>query len=497
MIGAWSYQFIVNIQKLIYTTHITCSLEVVFLQGLINDLKAVLGETRVLTDPVEVEAYTRDYTWNSLRLICPEPVAEGCLVVRPENTKEVSEVVKIAGRYKIPVIPRGGGTGIVAGSVPLQPSIIISMERMNRILELDEENLMITCEAAVRLKDLVDLFAQHEKLYFPLHPGDESAHVGGMVSTNAGGVRAVRHGVMRDQVKGLEVVLPTGEILCFGGSEGKLVKNNAGYDLMHLFIGSEGTLGIITRVTLRLVPKTKASGTLIISFNSRKEAFAAVPAIIREGIIPVAIEYVEKDQIVKTAGVLDKTWPAKEGIADLIFILAEDSDEALYNKGMLIEEICRRFNMAGSVIAQSKKDQRDILEIRSHLFPAIEKDIVDVMDATVPRGRLCEFIEEVERLAERYNTRIPLLAHAGDGNLHTFVLKEDGKIPWYYNELKAKFYQTAVKLGGTVTGEHGVGMLRLKELPLQFCVKELEIMRQIKKVFDPEGILNPGKKIPD
>lgn len=466
------------------------------MRELVSELKAILNESGVLSEPDDVASYSRDYTWDSLRLICPEPAAEGCIVVRPESTEEVSEIIKLANRYRVPVIPRGGGTGIVAGSIPLQPSIIVSMERMNKITELDEENLMITCETAVRLKDLVDLFAQHDKLHFPLHPGDESAHVGGMVSTNAGGVRAVRHGVMRDQVKGLEVVLPTGEIMNFGGSEGKLIKNNAGYDLMHLFIGSEGTLGIITRVTLRLMPKTKATGTLIISFYSRKEAFAAVPAIIREGIIPMAIEYVEKDQIVKTAEVLNKSWPSREGVADLIIILAEDSEEALISKGMAIEEICLQYNRAEAVIAQSKKDQREILEIRSHLFPAIEKEIVDVMDATVPRGRLCDFIEEVDRLSAHYKTKIPLLAHAGDGNLHTFILREDGKVPSYYPALKEDFYQTAIKLGGTVTGEHGVGMLRLNELAYQFSARELEIMKQIKKVFDPNGIMNPGKKLP-
>ncbi|MBS4030370.1 MAG: FAD-binding protein [Clostridiales bacterium] len=464
-------------------------------QEVITALQNMFGDSRVLYNSEDIYSYTRDYTFDSLRLICPEPAADGCIVVKPENTAEVSALLKYAGEKKIPVIPRGGGTGIAAGAIPTEPSIIVSMERMNKVLELDEENLMITCEPAVSLHDLVQLFSQHEKLYFPLHPGDESAQVGGMVSTNAGGVNAVRYGVMRDQVKGLEVVLPTGEILTLGGRDGKLVKNNAGYDIMHLFIGSEGTLGIITKATLRLVPKSKASGTLIVSFKTRKDAFAAVPKIIQEGIIPVALEYIEKEQILRTAAVMNKTWPAKEGFADLMIVLSEDSNESIYSKGMAIEEICSQFNMISTIIAQEKKEQRNILEIRSHLFPAIEKDVCDVMDATVPRSRLNEFIEEVDKLAARYHTTIPLLAHAGDGNLHTFILRENNLLPDYYLELKTEFYKIAVELGGTITGEHGVGLLRRKDMSLQFSEKEQDIMRQIKKVFDPENILNPGKKI--
>lgn len=460
----------------------------------LSELKNICGENRVFSAHEDVFNYVKDYTWDSLPFICPKP-ADGCIVVKPENATEVAGVIAYANKVKIPVIPRGGGTGIVAGCIPTEPSIIISLERMNKILELDECNMMITCEPAVSLHDLVQLFAGHPKLYFPLHPGDESAQVGGMISTNAGGVNAVRYGVMRDQVKGLEVVLPTGEIINFGGSEGKLVKNNAGYDLMHLFIGSEGTLGVITKATLKLIPKPKASGTLIVSFNNRKDAFAAVPEIIQEGIIPVALEYVEKEQILKTAAVMNKNWPSREGFADLMIVLAEDSMEDVHQKGMMIEKICNHFDAIGTVIAQDQKDQRSILEIRSHMFPAIEKEVVDVIDATVPRSRLNEFIEEVDELAARYNTRIPLLAHAGDGNLHAFIMKENGGLPDYYEQLKSEYYQKAIRLGGTITGEHGVGLIRKKNLVLQFSQREMEILRQIKRVFDPNGILNSKIKL--
>jgi len=366
---------------------------------------------------------------------------------------------------------------------------------MNKILEIDEGNLMISCETAVTLGDLIEALKEKDNLYFPLHPGDEGAHVGGMVSMNAGGVRAVKHGIMRNQVQGMEVVLPTGEVVMYGGSKGKLIKNNAGYDLMQLLIGSEGTLGVITKVVLKLYPEPKASGTLIISYDDRHDAFKTVTKILQAGIIPMAIEYVEKREIEMAAEDVSMEWPAKSGNCYLMVILSEDNEDDLFEKGGMIDEICSEFNAKDMLIAQTLAEQRDILDIRSHILPAIQDGIVDSPDVTVPRGSLADYLDILEELEEKYNTKIPVIAHAGDGNLHTVIMKDNGEIPPYYNELKSELYLKAIELGGTITGEHGVGSLRLKNLPMMYSERELEIMWKIKEAFDPNNILNPGKSV--
>ncbi len=463
-------------------------------QEIIERIANVVGNDWVDTDIERVMNYSKESTSDAYELVSPEPV-EGSIVVKPANTEEVSQIMKCANELLIPVIPKGAGTGLSANAIPTRPSIILSVERMNRIIEIDEENLMIVSETAVTLNDLIEELRNNDKLYFPLHPGDEGAHVGGMVAMNAGGVRAVKHGIMRDQVVGLEVVLPTGEIINLGGKDGKLLKDNAGYDLKNLLIGSEGTLGIITKAILKLYPEPKASGTLIISYDDRRDAFKSVPRILKQGIIPMAIEYVEEEQIQLAAKDIGKKWPARTGNCYLMIILSEDKEDDLYDKAMGIQDICQELNAVDVLIAESYGEQRDILEIRSHILPAIKGDIVDSPDTTVPRSKLPDFLEELDALAEKYNTRIPVVGHAGDGNLHTIILKEDGKAPSYLNELKKAIYTKTVELGGTITGEHGVGMLRLDYLPLQLSSRELDIMWKIKQAFDPNNILNPGKTV--
>ncbi len=461
---------------------------------IIVKLKKILGEKWVDTDKERVWKYSHEHTHESYGMVAPKPV-QGSVIVKPRETEEVSEIMKLAYSYEIPVIPRGAGTALAANATPSQPSIILSLERMDRILEVDQENLVITCEAAVSLGELIEHLKAEENLHFPLHPGDEGAQVGAMVAMNAGGVRAVRHGVMRDQVRGLEVVLPTGEIIQTGGSLGKLAKDNAGLNLMHLLIGSEGILGVITRAMLKLHPQPRYSATLIASFPERVSAFRTVPRLIKEGIIPMAVEYVEKDQIKATASDLGKRWPAPGGEGDLILIMAEKSEDDFYEQAREIDRICSEEGALNILMAESPAEQREIIEIRSHILPAIEKDIVDSPDITVPRSKLEDLMKSLDELGAKYNTRIPVIAHAGDGNLHAFILQENGRVPDYYEELKETMYRRTLELGGTITGEHGVGSLRLEQLKLQFSPRELEIMWGIKKAFDPKNLLNPGKKV--
>lgn len=464
-------------------------------EEVIGDLKEIVGEKWVDTDADRVMSYAWEYTNDSYGLVTPEPV-EDCVVVKPGNEEEISEIMKYANENLVPVIPKGGNTALAANAIPDEPSVILVLERMNEKIEIDNVNLTVTCETGVTLEDLVEEMNDHPNLYFPLHPGDEGAQIGGMAAMNAGGVRAVKDGIMRDQIRGLKAVLPTGEYVNFGNRDGKLVKNNTGYDLMQMMIGSEGTLGIITEVTLDLKPEPDHSATLIIPFENRSDAFSAVPRMLQEGLIPLAVEFVERDQILETAEDLGKEWPAKEGEGDLMIILAEESEDDIFTTAAAIEEICEEYGSLNTLVADTTQEERDLLEIRSHFLPAIEDRILDCPDITVPRSELDKLMDKLDELSEKYDVEMPLLAHAADGNLHAFIMLEDEEvqeIPDYYEDLKREMYEATIELGGTITGEHGVGALRKKEMALQYTDRELELMKQIKKSFDPNNILNPRK----
>ncbi|KYH36689.1 MAG: FAD-binding protein, partial [Candidatus Hecatellales archaeon B24] len=319
-------------------------------------LKAIVGEKNTIYEREKLEDYLKDETYPKLRL---KPASD-IVVVKPSNAEEVSRILRFANEHGIPVFPRGGGTGLVGGAVPTREGIVLTTERMKG-LEVDRENLMAVVEAGVTLEELIKA-ADEADLFFPLHPGDETAHAGGLVATNAGGVRAVKYGVMRNYVKGLEVVLPTGEILKLGG---KLQKNNTGYDLMNLIIGSEGTLAIITKVILKLHPKPGASATLIVPYNDRSTAVKSVPKILQSGVIPLAIEYVERDLIEKAAKHLGEEWPVREGSCYLLtVIVGENRDQILY-ESQKIAEVCQQSGSLEILFAEPKHEQEKILRIRS------------------------------------------------------------------------------------------------------------------------------------
>ncbi len=464
-----------------------------------SDLAHLLGERWVVNKPEVVKKYGEEHVNTCYELVAPEP-AEDCLLVKPGSAREVAEVLEYAGENSLPVFPRGGGTGLAANAVPDRPGLILALERLNDKIEVDETNLTVTCGAAVTLGDLLAELEDHDSLYFPLHPGDEGAQIGGMAASNAGGVRAVKDGVMRDQIRGLKAALPTGELTTFGNPDGTLIKNNAGYDLMNLMIGSQGTLAVIVEVTLKLKPRPQHSATLVIPFAEKEEAFAAVPDFLQEGYIPMAVEYVDRGQILATADDLGKSWPADEGEGDLMIMLNGAAEEDIYELAAAIEEICRRRGALNCYIAETAREQRDLLEVRSHILPAVEEDVLDGIDITVPRSRLAEAMRGIENISSEYGVDIPMLAHAADGNLHPFLMHEGddpGEIPDYYEDLKRDLYDLTLELGGTVTGEHGVGSMRREELARQYSEREIELMRKIKRAVDPRGILNPGKIFPD
>lgn len=455
---------------------------------IIERLKSISGADWVVSDLSQIGNYLYDETEEALK---PEACTD-VVVVKPANTQEISDIVKYANEVKVPIIPRGGGTGLNGGVIPDRPEIIMSLERLSTNIEVDDKNLMVIADAGVTLANLNQELKKTKGLFFPIHPGDEGAQVGGMVAENAGGVSAVKHGIMRNHVKGLEVVLPTGEIVQLGG---RLIKNNTGYDLLHMMVGSEGTLGIITKVTLKLYAKQNHTGTLLISFNSRQEASDTVPKILQSGITPLAIEYCEKKVIQMAADHMGLDWPAKEGIVDLMIILEEGSEDELYAKSEAIVEIAEGFNAIDSIIAETAKDQRSILEIRSNVYTACIEDAIDAMDISVPPAAVPDFVRDLDVLALEYNTTLPCVGHIGDGNIHNFIMKENGQRPVWFEEIRMKIYEAAMKYGGAITAEHGTGRTRKEFMPLQYTPREIEIMKGIKRAFDPNNILNPGAVI--
>jgi len=454
-------------------------------QEVIEDLRTIFGPDDVLLDKESLAKYARDES--SITPHYPD------VVVRPESTREVAETLKLANREGIPVIVRGGGTGLCGGAVPVYGGIILSFEKMNKILEVDEENLMVTLEPGVLIMDLHAEMEKHGFLY-PPDPGQKSSTLGGNINTNAGGMRAVKYGVTRDFVQALEVVLPTGEVIQVGG---KTVKSSSGYSIIDLIIGSEGTLGVITKMTLRLVPLPKISVTLYVLFNNFQDAARAVSEIIRNKIVPPAIEFVDQESILVAERFQGRPMPHNSAPAYLLIRVDGNLREEVDASYQAVGEICMKNKAVDVLVAETKESQNKIWEGRSCIIDAAKAEgIVEVLDAVVPRNRIPEFLAGLISICSRYGVETQNFGHAGDGNVHTNLLKGNmsdeewkEKIP----KLTEEVYRLSISLGGTISGEHGIGLIRKRFLPMALGDTQVELMKGIKKVFDPNNILNPGK----
>jgi glycolate oxidase len=382
----------------------------------IKKLQDIVGTDYVITDRAHMQSYLCDETVLTVR---PKP-ADNVVVVKPANSQEISDILKLANQEKTPVFIRGGGTGLCGGAIPTKDGLLISMERLNKVVEMDVDNLMITVEAGVTLADILKA-ADSAGLFFPPHPGDEGAQAGGMVALNAGGTRAVKYGVTRSYVKGLEAVLPTGEIVNFGG---KLIKNNQGFDLLQLMINSSGLLGVITKITFRLYPKPEASATLVVSFNNRYDAINTVPKILRSGTTPLAIEFFERDIVVQVSKKIGVNWPVEKGTAYLMIILTGTTEDDMFAQAEKIAQICEENKSVDVQVADKAQMQADILKLRSEFFSIFKDRTADALDITVPPANIGKLLEKVDEVAKKYNTTIPTYGHAGDGNLHAHILKE-------------------------------------------------------------------------
>lgn len=456
----------------------------------IKDLESIVGKDWVITEPEAKKSYMEDAVMGA---VIPKP-AKNVILVKPANAQEISEILKLANKEKFPVIVRGGGSGMAGGAVPNIDCVLLSDERLNQIEEISKEDLMLTAQAGVPYGEMVDK-ALAEGMFFAPRPGDLGAHCGGIVATNAGGSRAVKYGVTRAFVKGLEVVTPTGEILHLGG---KLLKYSMGLDLTHLFVGSKGTLGVITKVTFRLAVKAPFTSLILASYDERLDCMRVAPHVTAAMIIPLAGEYIDHDLAVDTAKYLGIEWPAKKGKAHIFFVSEGPNEDAVYAELEKISKICEEHGAIDILMAERREEQDVIMKSRGETgsMQKAAGNIGDFMDVAVPPSRVADLFEGLIEIEKKYNTWIPTCGHAVDGNLHPTPLKElaDRGV---LEDCKTDIYKKTIELGGVITGEHGIGTIRLHNTPLWPEPQVWEYMRKVKKAFDPNNILNPHREIPD
>jgi len=457
---------------------------------IVDALRRIVGEGNVLVSAEDMEPYAHDETVG-LR-------ANPEVVVRATSAEQVSEIFKLAQRERIPVTPRGAGYGLSGGAVPVYGGIVLSLEKMNRILEIDKENLMVTVEPGVITGD-IHRAVEAEGLFYPPDPASlDSCSIGGNIAECAGGPRAVKYGVTRHYVCGLEAVLPSGEIITCGG---KLVKNVTGYDLIQLIIGSEGTLAVVTKIILRLLPLPKVQVDLLVPYDDFQAAANTVSAIIARRILPTTIEFMERDSILAVERLLQKEVPYHDAAAHLLIQLDGNRWEAVEADFEEVAELCLEYGARDVLVAKDRPTRDRLWEARRMIIEALnhESPVNHMEDVVVPRSEIPPLLKGIKEIARKYDVRIINFGHAGDGNVHVNVLKDD--IPddrWeaLVPAVAEEIYRLTLSLGGMITGEHGVGATRRRYLPLALDETQIELMRRIRAVFDPNHILNPGKIFP-
>jgi glycolate oxidase len=457
---------------------------------IVERLRQIAGAANVLTDADTMEPYSHDEVVG-LR-------ADPEVVVRATSTEQVSQIFQLAQQERIPVTPRGAGMGLSGGAVPVCGGIILSLEKMNRILEIDRENLMVTVEPGVITGHLHQA-VEAEGLFYPPDPASlDSCSIGGNIAEGAGGPRAVKYGVTKDYVCGLEAVLPSGEVITCGG---KLVKNVTGYNLIQLLIGSEGTLAVVTQITLRLLPLPKLRVDLLVPFNNFQAAADTVSDIIAQRIVPTTIEFMERDIVLACERYLGKELPFHDATAHLLIQLDGNHREAIDANYDQVADICLENGALDVLVALGPRDQDRLWEARRAIIDALKKEspINHMEDVVVPRAEIPALLKGIREIAERYAVRIVSFGHAGDGNVHVNVLKDDlADERWeeIVPSIAEEIYKLALSLGGMITGEHGIGATRRRYLPLALDPAQIEIMERIREVFDPHRILNPAKIFP-
>ena len=452
----------------------------------IEVLRSIVGADAVLVG----EEINPDYGHDELGGITAMPEA----LVRVKTTEEVSAVMKHAYAREIPVTVRGSGTGLVGSAVAIKGGILLETTAMNKILELDRDNLAVTVQPGVLLMELA-AFAEENDFLYPPDPGEKSATIGGNISTNAGGMRAVKYGVTRDYVRALTVVMPDGEILQLGA---KVAKNSSGYSLKDLIIGSEGTLAIITEAVLKLVPLPKVSVSLLVPFPDMKSAIEAVPKIIRSKVTPTAIEYMSRDTILFSESYLGKKFPDTKNDAYILLTFDGNTDAQIEADMKTVADLCLEIGAIDAYIVDTEERKKAVWSARGAFLEAIKASTteMDECDVVVPGSNVDEFIKFTHALADELGVRIPSFGHAGDGNLHVYICRDELNDADWESTLTVAFermYEKAEELGGLVSGEHGIGYAKKEYLKRQYGDYPIALMQGIKQVFDKKNILNPGK----
>jgi glycolate oxidase len=455
---------------------------------IVTAFKKICGDAFVLVDEESLSHFAHDET--------EDLHYRPDIVVRPQTPEEISEILKICNREKIPVTPRGAGTGLSGGALPHLGGVVISTDRMNRILDIDERNLQVTTEPGV-ITEVLQNAVREKELFYPPDPSSRgSCFIGGNISENSGGPKAVKYGVVKDYVLNLEMVLPTGEIIWTGAN---VLKNATGYNLTQLVVGSEGTLGIVTKIVLRLIPLPKHDLLMLVPFRSAENACAAVSAIFRAGYLPSALEFMERDALDWVSRFLDSSAVAIPEDIQAHLLIEVDGN----HPGVLMEEmegisaIVQQYDCGDILFADDAQQKAELWKMRRRVGEAVKShSIYKEEDTVVPRAELPVLLKGVKEIGRRYGFHSVCYGHAGDGNLHVNIIRGDMSDEAWNGSLKEgirEIFALTKKLGGTLSGEHGIGLVQKEYMDIMFDSVQMRIMKEIKAIFDPNNILNAGK----
>lgn len=459
-------------------------------EAVLDELQKIVTSPFVFTDQETLLNYSHDQTED---LSFPPQV-----VVKPESAQEISDILKLANHHKIPVTPIGARTGLSGGALSIFGGIGLSLERLNKIIEIDEKNLQVTVEPAVITQVLQEAVLE-KGLFYPVDPSSRgSCFIGGNVAENSGGARAVKYGVTKDYVLNLEVVLPTGEIIWTGANT---LKNSTGYNLTQLLVGSEGTLGIITKIVLKLLPENKYNVLMLVPFFQAEQACEAVSEIFRAGITPSALEFMERDAIDWTMKYVEASIDIKPEVqAHLLIEVDGNNPDVLFEEAEKIVQVLEKFNTDEILFADTEEQKNTLWKLRRAVGEAVKSNSVyKEEDTVVPRYELPKLLQAVKSIGKKYGFQSICYGHAGDGNLHINIVKGNMSDQNWETEVPKgirEIFELTVSLKGTLSGEHGIGFVQRNYMDIAFNPTQLDLMKGIKNLFDPNNILNPGKIFP-
>lgn len=459
-------------------------------RAIIDELHSLLGASNVIVDAERMEAYSHDETSSEEYGHMPE------VVVTPTSTFQVAKIVRLANRENLPITPRGAGSGLSGGAIPVYGGIVVSLEKMNRVIDIDYANMTMTVETGIVTNEINNLIKERGLFYAGYPMSLETCFLGGNIAENAGGGKAVKYGVTSRYILGIELVTPTGEVVWLGG---KLVKDVTGYDLTHLVVGSEGTLGIVTTAIIRLIGLPKAKSDLLVLFKTPAEAIACVPEIISKGTIPTSIEFMDKLSVETSCGYLNESLPYEGCGAMLLIEMDGPNAERVDADAEFVGDLCMEKGAIEVYMADNRTTQERVWNVRRNIAEAfkVRCPVQSLEDIVVPTASIPDIIPELDRIAAKFGISTPCYGHAGDGNLHATLVKNPD-MPmdvWRSVEPQAleDLYTVVTKLGGKISGEHGIGLKRKKYMAEFMSPVEVGLIKAIKKAWDPAGIMNPGK----